>query len=244
MLARKMRVAMMNAFLCLLATPSLSFAPSSSTFGLTNRLSTTFLYSSAMTTELLSVSLEKPLGMILEEVEEGAPLGVKVEELADSGSAYASEYRDQLVGLKLSTVMGEDVTAIGFDDIMDKIIGAPSPISIDFEVEVSVEQAGGGEQSSEPSFDVGTSVIINVIQEGKPDQAIEAKVGDNLRTTLLENNVELYRGLKKKLGNCGGGGQVSTHVKCDTCEMPCGILKMWQMVEGCSCLLSSTVLIC
>ena len=32
-------------------------------------------------------------------------------------------------------------------------------------------------------------------------------MGDNLRQTLLDNNVEVYRGLKKKLGNCGGGGQ-------------------------------------
>jgi ferredoxin len=33
-------------------------------------------------------------------------------------------------------------------------------------------------------------------------------VGDNLRKTLLsDGNIELYRGLKKKLGNCGGGGQ-------------------------------------
>ena len=27
------------------------------------------------------------------------------------------------------------------------------------------------------------------------------------RKLLLENNVEVYRGMKKKLGNCGGGGQ-------------------------------------
>jgi ferredoxin len=50
-------------------------------------------------------------------------------------------------------------------------------------------------------------VTINVIQEGKPDMAIDAKVGDNLRKVLLENNVELYRGLKKKTMNCNGNGQ-------------------------------------
>ena len=58
---------------------------------------------------LLSLELEKPLGIILEEIEEGGSEGVKVEELADSGSAYASEYRDSLVGLKIATVMNDDV---------------------------------------------------------------------------------------------------------------------------------------
>ena len=72
-------------------------------------------------------------------------------------------------------------------------------MTIDFEYD--------GTQTKEPDFAVGTPVTVNVIQDGKPDLAICAKVGDNLRKTLLENNVELYRGLKKKMGNCGGGGQ-------------------------------------
>ncbi len=87
-----------------------------------------------------------------------------------------------------------------FDDVMDCIINAPSPVSIAFEVD-------DNDDEKTPSFAVGTTVAIKVIQEGNPEKIINAKVGDNLRKTLLENNVELYRGLKKKLGNCGGGGQ-------------------------------------
>jgi len=188
------------------AVPVLAFVPSGSRFGLVSTKPSTILFSSTdnVQTGLLSVTLEKPLGMLLEEMEEGAPLGVKVEELADSGSAYASPYKDQLVGLKLATVMGEDVTAIGFDDVMEKIIDAPSPVTIEFEVEAA---AAAGDVEEKVSFDVGTPVTIQVIQEGKPDLEINAQVGDNLRKTLLENDVELYRGLKKKLGNCGGVGQ-------------------------------------
>uniref|UniRef100_A0A7S2GWY2 PDZ domain-containing protein n=1 Tax=Helicotheca tamesis TaxID=374047 RepID=A0A7S2GWY2_9STRA len=147
---------------------------------------------------ILSLTLEKPLGMILEEVEEGMPNGVLVGELSDAGSAYASDERDRLVGLKLSTVMGDDVTAMGFDDVMEKIIDAPSPVTIEFEL---------GEEPPQPQYEIGTEVAIKVLQEGEADREIVARVGDNLRKKLLENNVELYRGLKKKLGNCGGGGQ-------------------------------------
>jgi ferredoxin len=107
--------------------------------------------------------------------------------------------------------MQADVTCLDFDAVMEKIIEAPSPVSIDFEIQnvpssVS-EETEEVSTDSEPQFDLGTVVTINVIQEGKPDLAIEAKVGDNLRRILLDNDVEVYRGLKKKLGNCGGNGQ-------------------------------------
>ena len=92
-----------------------------------------------------------------------------------------------------------------FDDVMDCIINAPSPVNIAFEVEGEEEEAA--EVKEIKSFAVGTTVAIKVIQEGNPDKIIEGKVGNNLRKTLLDNKVELYRGLKKKLGNCGGGGQ-------------------------------------
>ena len=152
---------------------------------------------------LLSLELEKPLGIILEENVENEPKGVKVEALADSGSAYASKYRDELVGLKLAKVNGENVLDIGFDDVMEKIIDSPSPVLVDFEFIVDGSEE---ETESEPSYQIGQTVTIQVIQDGVETKNIEAKVGQNLRKTLLENNVELYRGLKKKIGNCGGAG--------------------------------------
>lgn len=168
----------------------------------------TFHRSAFQLSAMLSLELEKPLGIILEEVEENAASGVKVEELSDAGSAYASEYRDQLVGLKVAQVMGTDVSNMVFDDVMDCIIDAPSPVSIAFYVDDDDDdgesEAGSG---AVETFEVGAAVQIKVIQEGVDDKTIDATVGDNLRKTLLDNNVELYRGLKKKLGNCGGGGQ-------------------------------------
>jgi len=155
---------------------------------------------------LISIELEKPLGIILEEIEENAAKGVKVEDLSDAGSAYASEYRSQLVGAKLLSVNGQDVTTMVFDDVMDCIINAPSPVNVSFDTG-DMDGEDNEENDSVVQYDVGTTVEIKVIQEGNADKIISAKVGDNLRKTLLENNVELYRGLKKKLGNCGGGGQ-------------------------------------
>eukprot|EP00542_Grammatophora_oceanica_P015796 CAMPEP_0194033004 /NCGR_PEP_ID=MMETSP0009_2-20130614/5825_1 /TAXON_ID=210454 /ORGANISM="Grammatophora oceanica, Strain CCMP 410" /LENGTH=246 /DNA_ID=CAMNT_0038673603 /DNA_START=20 /DNA_END=760 /DNA_ORIENTATION=+ len=191
-----------SVFLSLLASTA-AFSSQPSFGGSRSRPSSVILHSSSTTTDVLSLKLEKPLGMILEEVEEGAPKGVKVQELADSGSAYASEYRDKLTGLMVASVMGQDCQSIGFDDVMQKIIDAPSPVDIAF----ILEGTSSGATAPTPSFAVGTPVVIKVIQEGKPDMDLQAKVGDNLRKTLLENDVEVYRGLKKKLGNCGGGGQ-------------------------------------
>lgn len=162
---------------------------------------------------LLSVGLEKPLGIILEEVEEGQAKGVYVLELTKDGSAAASEFKDQLVGSTLANVMGNDVTNLDFDSVMDQLIAAPSPIYLDFNVASSTTLDESSSSSSPPIVDetdllpVGTTVAIKVVgNKGNPETVIEAKVGDNLRKTLLENNIEVYQGLKQKLGNCGGGG--------------------------------------
>ena len=160
---------------------------------------------------LLSVELERPLGLILEEVEEGGAKGVYVLELSEDGSAAASEFKNQLVGLKLGRVENTDVTTLDFDSVMDRLIAAPSPINLDFIV--GSDDVEDGIVSSSPNteeidlFPVGTAVAIKVLGEKEePETIIEAKVGDNLRKTLQENNVEVYKGLKQKLGNCGGAG--------------------------------------
>jgi ferredoxin len=185
-----------SALMILVSLSSLdAFAPSPL------RPSTTRLALSALTeTTMLSLSLEKPLGMILEEVEEGAPKGVFVLDLAEAGSAASCPEKAKILGSKLITVMGDDVTGLLFDDVMDKIIQAPSPVQLQLLVEDSVSNA-------EDEFTLGTSVTVTVQRQGMSDLDISAKVGDNLRAVLLENQVEVYRGFKAKIGNCGGGGQ-------------------------------------
>jgi len=135
----------------------------------------------------------------------------------EGGSAYDHPQKEQMINAKISTVMGSDVSTLSFDDVMDVIIGAPSPFDIEFAVvssgEVAASESGEEVEAAEPAapaYEIGATVTITVEQpeQKKAPITLEAKVGDNLRTTLLANgDIELYRGLKKKLGNCGGGGQ-------------------------------------
>jgi hypothetical protein len=150
--------------------------------------------------DVLTLSLEKPLGLVLEEVEEGEPKGVFVLEVSEEGAA--APHKEEIVGLQVATVMNEDVSNLIFDDVMDKLINAPSPVSIEFFKKLEEEK---------PEFEVGTEVTIEVLLEDGKKSSVQAKVGDNLRLVLLENDIEVYKGLKQKLGNCGGSGQcVST----------------------------------
>lgn len=174
----------------------------------------------ATSTNTLSLQLQKPLGLILEEADDTNPTscGVIVTQVNEGGSAYASPSAEKLTNAKIVKVMETDVSAMSFDDVMDVIIGAPESLSVEFAladgvvVETTAAVAEGEtEESTTPvveEYEVGTTVTIQVEQPDKPSITLQAKVGDNLRKTLLENkDIELYRGLKKKLGNCGGGGQ-------------------------------------
>jgi ferredoxin len=149
--------------------------------------------------------LEKPLGIILEEVQEGQAQGVYVMELSDEGSAAGNR---ELVGLILATVNGRDVTTLDFDTIMASLVEAPSPVALEFVMPNNNDEEEQEEDITGISlFDVGTSVIIKVLEDNGSETLVEAKVGDNLRKTLLDNNVQVYKGLKQTLGNCGGAGQ-------------------------------------
>ena len=145
-------------------------------------------------TELV-VSLKKPLGIILEEAVEGEAMGAVVAGLGE-GSASSSEFKDELVGLHLASVMNEDVRNLNFDDVMARIVDAPLSVTLRFQT-LDLDNAPA---SSESQFSAGTTVVIKILDDGS-EKIVEGKVGDNLRSTLLENNVEVYKGLKQKLGN-------------------------------------------
>ena len=77
----------------------------------------------------VDVSLEKPLGLVLEENVRDAPEGLYVAEIDSDGSASASDIK---VDDRLDAVNGVDTTSMGFDDVMDLIVDAPSPVRLQF----------------------------------------------------------------------------------------------------------------
>jgi ferredoxin len=90
--------------------------------------------------------------------------------------------------------------------VMDTIINAPVTVKIEF-----VGQ--DDETPMVPTLPIGTPVdLVYVTEQGK-SQTIQAKVGDNLRQTLINNNIEVYQGFGQIMGNCGGAGQ------CKLCAM-------------------------
>jgi ferredoxin len=194
-----------------LTTPSPPSSSSSSSLSppVISKPSTFFLHlssspskSTSTSDTLIQLTLEKPLGLVLEEVQEGEAQGVYVMEVSDEGSAAGN---NQLVGLILATVNGRDVSAMDFDAVMASLVDAPSPVSLEFVMPNKNKEENYSTAIS--LFDVGTTVTIKVLEDDGSETIVEAKVGDNLRKILLDNNVQVYKGLKQTLGNCGGAGQ-------------------------------------
>ena len=171
--------------------------------------------SSDVSEETLSVtsfSLGLPMGLILEDGD-GDEGGVIVVDISETGSA-AQQGSAISKGDRVMSVNSTPTYALDFDKVMALIMSAA-------ETSETVEIALGREAEREEAKDGGTSanalpdgtpVKLTVTSKGKTTE-ITGKVGDNLRTTLLDNKIDLYNSMKKKLSNCGGGGQ------CLTCKV-------------------------
>ncbi|KAK7231954.1 hypothetical protein SO694_00083127 [Aureococcus anophagefferens] len=88
----------------------------------------------------VDVTLEKPLGLVLEENTPDGADGLYVADIMDSGSACKNA--DVRVSLQLQSVDGVDVTALGFDDAMELIGDAgASPVRLTFEGDGAPEES-------------------------------------------------------------------------------------------------------
>jgi len=185
----------------------------------------------ASSSTVSSFTLNKPLGMILEEIVEGAPKGVFIKEILPGGSAEA--YTEQLLGNPLVRIQQTDVTTMEFEDVMDLLLNSPETVELQVSVKAiassSVQDANesadsnSSNDSSIDDYPVGTPVTIQVLPSNGSDKpiSIQAKVGDNLRKVLLDNNVPVYQGMRQTLGNCGGAGQ------CTFCAFDLTETKGW-----------------
>jgi chromosome segregation ATPase len=115
-------------------------------------------------TTVLSLTLEKPLGIVLQEADSTSlNSGAKVSKLKEGGSAYNSSFASQLPSSKIMKVMGRDVSNMGFDDVVDVFSGAPSPLDIEFALPLSGD-VGVDEFNEETNFH----------EEGTDDEATAA----------------------------------------------------------------------
>jgi ferredoxin len=193
-----------------LLAPSKTFAPVARAYNA--RLfhdplfSSSFPVNANVNDRTIALSLPKPLGLVLEEVEKDKSSGVFVIGFGEEGSAL--EFADLVKGATLVSVQGERVQSLDFDSVLEKIASAPETVDLEF-------------LKPATSFEEGTQVAITVLQKGKDDWTLSAKVGDNLRKLLLDNGVEVYQGMKQTLGNCGGAGQ------CTFCAMDFITSKGW-----------------
>jgi ferredoxin len=137
----------------------------------------------------VTLSLVKPLGLLLEEVDESGN-GVLVQDVTATGSA--APQADLLRGARITRINGDNVIDTPLDRVMNLIAACEGAVTLEF-------------LRPKVPLPVGAPVAISVLTEATTIE-IQAKVGDNLRQTLLQNNIDVYAGMQK-ITNCGGAGQ-------------------------------------
>ena len=178
----------------------------------------------------VSVTLPKPLGIILEENGEKKTdaMGVKVVDIDPEGSAAGSGKVE--VGMVLKSVDGFDVTRVPFDAVMNVVIDAESPVELCFlpvgvEVDAAAPAAAPAAPAAEEAEEVEgppapaeeapaapTGPVRVVVVDGSEESSFEVEADFILRKELLANKASL-NDMMGKITNCNGAGQ------CGTCKV-------------------------
>jgi ferredoxin len=143
--------------------------------------------------DFIHVSLLKPMGLSLEEVEQNGNRGVMVDEI-NSGSAKLSGkiYK----GLLLLSANGRNLKNESFDSVLTALASFPStdPVELVF---------------IDPRKVFRGPALITVQLQGGDRRQITSLKGQMMRDVLMSVNVNVH-GDRAKLTNCGGGGQCGT----------------------------------
>ena len=126
--------------------------------------------------ERVRVSLTKPLGIVLEELEEGEA-GVVVADLVDGGAA--AESGGVRVGDVLLRVDGDDATRLDFDAAMELLVAAPE--SLELTLSRALPLRGDD--------DAPIDIVMNLAKALKPDDAV--KVDRVVRAARAELRAQL-----------------------------------------------------
>lgn len=143
------------------------------------------------------VTLKKPLGLSLEEVQENKARGVMITEVNEGGSAKAAGLTS-LRGKFLCSVNNVDVRYKTFDEILDVIGSAPADKAVDLAC-VAPDDVFKGPAELSVTTREGKEVVVKTVK------------GLMLRDVLLGSGIDVYTN-SAKLTNCGGGLQCGTCV--------------------------------
>lgn len=144
--------------------------------------------------DFINIKVDRPLGLDLEEVDDGVFRGVYIADYTKNGNAEKALKKEFLTPTNLFIVKanGVDLRNSNFDTVMDAIM------SVDGEVGLTL---------IDPNAVIkGTAVLEVTDGEGRTRQ-IKCLKGQRLRTVLIDNNIEVQ---DPKASNCGGGGICGT----------------------------------
>lgn len=153
----------------------------------------------------VQVSLLKPLGISLEEVEENGKKGVVIEEIGDGNAKLNGKLYK---GLFLVSVNGVDLKYEDFDTILDALRSSPESEAVNLEF-VDLRNVYRGPAVLDVEMPNGKTIKINCLK------------GQPMLDVLMGANVGVY-GDRAKLTNCGGGGQ------CGTCAILVEDAEDWE----------------
>lgn len=154
--------------------------------------------------DFVSISINKPLGLDLEEAEDGKECGVLIAELTEGGNAAKTKKLSS--GMFLKYADNVDVGSMGFDEIIGIIKAVPEGKAVDLVFIYPGDVFNGPavlDVTMPITYDAQTGEAIRKVKQ------ITCKKGQKLRDVLLENRVDLYD-IRGKATNCGGAGQCGT----------------------------------
>ena len=156
--------------------------------------------------DFVTISINKPLGLDLEEAADGKDCGVVIAELTEGGNAAKTQRLAR--GMFLKYADNVDVGNMGFDEIIGIIKAVPEGKAVDLVFIYPNDVFNGPailEVTMPITYDAQTGEAIRKVKQ------ITCKKGQMLRDVLLDNRIDLYD-MRGKATNCGGAGQCGTCV--------------------------------
>ena len=146
--------------------------------------------------DFVEIKVPRPLGLDLEEVDDGVFRGVYIAGFTKDGNADKALRKEFLTPTNLFIVKANnvDVRNSNFDEVMDAITTTDGDVSLTL---------------IDPNAVIKGTATLNVIDGDGNTRQIKCLKGQRLRTVLNDNNIEVQ---DPKGSNCGGGGICGTCV--------------------------------